>query len=146
MPGLIGRGVAAPVLFDAFARSGRPLAPPAHPPRGAIFATNTRLPLPLRRFRPDGLPSTSAEPPLKIMFPPNGARLEIAAGPGNAAEPIALKISGGTQPLTVLVDGVPLAPASDRRKVFFAPDGPGFVRLTVMDAKGAADSVLVRMQ
>jgi penicillin-binding protein 1C len=30
--------------------------------------------------------------------------------------------------------------------VFFSPDGPGFVRLTVMDAKGAADSVVVRMQ
>jgi penicillin-binding protein 1C len=46
----------------------------------------------------------------------------------------------------VLVNGVPLARAADRRKVFFSPDGPGFVRLTVMDAKGAADSVVVRMQ
>jgi penicillin-binding protein 1C len=44
------------------------------------------------------------------------------------------------------VNGVPLAGAADRRQVFFAPDGPGFVRLTVMDAKGAADSVLVRLQ
>jgi penicillin-binding protein 1C len=77
------------------------------------------------------------------MFPPNGARLELA---GSAPEPIALKIAGGSQPLTVLVNGVPLGPAADRRKVFFAPDGPGFVRLTVMDSKGAADSVVVRMQ
>jgi penicillin-binding protein 1C len=30
--------------------------------------------------------------------------------------------------------------------VFFTPDGPGFVRLTVMDARGAADSVMVRLQ
>jgi penicillin-binding protein 1C len=57
-----------------------------------------------------------------------------------------LKIAGGAQPLSVLVNGVPLARAADRRKVFFSPDGPGFVRLTVMDAKGAADSVVVRMQ
>jgi hypothetical protein len=32
------------------------------------------------------------------------------------------------------------------RTVFFTPDGPGFARLTVMDAKGAADSVVVRLQ
>jgi len=30
--------------------------------------------------------------------------------------------------------------------LFFAPDGPGFVRLTVTDATGAADSVVVRLQ
>ncbi len=145
MPGLYGRTAAAPILFDAFARSGKPLAPLPAAPRSAIFATNAKLPLPLRHFRPDGLPATaSSDPPLKIMFPPNGARLELAAGA--APEPIALKISGGTQPLTVLVNGVPFATGADRRHLFVAPDGPGFLRLTVMDAKGAADSVLVRMQ
>jgi penicillin-binding protein 1C len=147
MPGLIGRGVAAPILFDAFARSGKLIAPLPHAPKNAIFATNAKLPLPLQRFRPGGgLPSEGTEPPLKIVFPPNGARLELAAAPGQPAEPIMLKIAGGAQPLSVLVNGVPLAAAADRRKVFFAPDGPGFVRLTVMDAKGAADSVVVRMQ
>jgi penicillin-binding protein 1C len=30
--------------------------------------------------------------------------------------------------------------------LFFDPEGPGFLRLTVMDATGAADSVLVRIQ
>jgi penicillin-binding protein 1C len=147
MPGLIGRGVAAPILFDAFARSGKLIAPLPHAPKNAIFATNAKLPLPLQRFRPGGgLPSEGTEPPLKIVFPPNGARLELAAAPGQPADPIMLKIAGGTQPLSVLVNGVPLAGAADRRKVFFSPDGPGFVRLTVMDAKGAADSVVVRMQ
>jgi penicillin-binding protein 1C len=80
------------------------------------------------------------------MFPPNGARLELSASDGAKADPVALKISGGVQPLTVLVNGMPLAMATDKRTLFFAPDGPGFVRLTVMDAKGKADSVVVRMQ
>jgi penicillin-binding protein 1C len=147
MPGLIGRGVAAPILFDAFARSGKLIVLLPHAPKTAIFATNAKLPLPLQRFRPGGgLPSEGTEPPLRIVFPPNGARLELAAAPGQPADPIMLKISGGAQPLSVLVNGVPLAAAADRRKVFFSPDGPGFVRLTVMDAKGAADSVVVRMQ
>jgi penicillin-binding protein 1C len=144
VPGLLGRSAAAPILFDAFARSGKLPAPLPAAPRGAMFASNAKLPPPLQRFRPAGLASEGAEPP-RIMFPPNGARLELAAGE-HGIDPLALKISGGTAPLTVLVNGVPLGAASAKRTVFFTPDGPGFVRLTVMDAKGAADSVMVRLQ
>ena len=80
------------------------------------------------------------------MFPPNGARLELAAGEGGKPDPIALKVAGGVGPLTVLVNGLPLAARAGRRTLFFEPEGPGFVRLTVMDAKGATDSVVVRLQ
>jgi penicillin-binding protein 1C len=45
----------------------------------------------------------------------------------------------------VLVNGAPIA-TTDKRTLFFAPDGPGFMRVTVMDAKGTTDSVLVRVQ
>jgi penicillin-binding protein 1C len=41
---------------------------------------------------------------------------------------------------------MPRASLRDRRTFAVAPDGPGFVRLTVMDAAGATDSVLVRLQ
>jgi penicillin-binding protein 1C len=80
------------------------------------------------------------------MFPPDGARLELASDADGKPDPIALKISGGTGILTVLVNGLPLPPEPGRRTVFFAPEGPGFVRLTVMDARGATDSVMVRLQ
>ncbi len=30
--------------------------------------------------------------------------------------------------------------------LFFEPEGPGFVRLTVMDGRGSTDSVVVRLQ
>ena len=59
---------------------------------------------------------------------------------------MALKVAGGTHPLTVLVNGAPVTTTGDKRTLFYAPDGPGFVRLTVMDARGAADSVVVRVQ
>ncbi len=65
---------------------------------------------------------------------------------GASPEPVPIKISGGTPPLTVLADGVPLDAKRSARTLFFAPEGPGFVRLTVIDATGAADSVLVRLQ
>jgi penicillin-binding protein 1C len=97
----------------------------------------------LQHFNPGEGLIVASEPP-RIMFPPEGARIELAKGA--SPEPVALKISGGAAPLTVMVNGVPLAPQGSRRTVFFAPDGPGFVRLTVMDARGATDSVSVRLQ
>jgi penicillin-binding protein 1C len=142
VPGLIGRSAAAPILFDAFARlPGLPTALPKAP-KGAIFATNNRLPLPLQRFLPGILAGDTRDSAPRIMFPPNGARLEF----DGARSEMALKISGGVQPLTLLVNGVPHAAETNRRTLFFTPDGPGFARLTVMDARGVADSVVVRIE
>jgi penicillin-binding protein 1C len=145
VPGMIGRTAAAPVLFEAFARSGKLTAPLPAAPKAAIFAATAKLPPPLQRFQPGVLISSANERPLRIMYPPNGARLELGAADGKL-DPVALKISGGTQPLTVLVNGAPVVTGGDRRTLFFAPDGPGFVRLTVMDARGIADSVVIRVQ
>ena len=142
VPGLVGRASAAPILFEAFARSGAAPAALPRAPRGAIFAASNKLLPPLQRFGITG-PTEAVEAP-RIMFPPDGARLEIAAGA--QPDPVALKISGGRRPLTVLVNGVPTTAASGRGTLFFQPDGPGFVRLTVTDARGASDSVTVRLQ
>ncbi len=74
------------------------------------------------------------------------ARLELANDGSGKPDPIALKVTGGTGPLTVLVNGQPLPAAAGRRTLFFEPEGPGFVRLTVIDGRGATDSVVVRLQ
>jgi penicillin-binding protein 1C len=144
VPGMVGRSAAAPILFEAFARLGKTLAPLPHAPKAAIFAATARLPLPLQRYRPGGLPGEN-DRPVRIVYPPNGARLELAAS-GGKFDPMALKVAGGVQPLTVMVNGTPLTTATERRTLFYSPDGPGFIRLTVMDARGAADSVVVRVQ
>jgi penicillin-binding protein 1C len=144
--GLIGRVAAAPILFDSFARIGERPAPLPHAPRGALFSTSAKLPPPLRHFRPSGtVASDSASPPLRIMFPPNNSRVELTSLDGKP-DPLALKISGGVEPLTVLVNGLPTTARTERRTLFVDPDGPGFIRLTVIDARGAADSVMVRLQ
>lgn len=145
VPGLVGRVSAAPILFDAFARIGEKPAPLARPPKGALFAASNKLPPPLQHFRPRGAAGDSNTATLRIMYPPNGSRIELAAG-GGRPDPLTLKISGGVEPLTVLVNGLPAAAHGNRRALFVEPDGPGFVRLTVIDAKGAADSVMVRVQ
>ena len=143
VPGLVGRAAAAPILFDAFARSGHAFVPLPHAPKGAIFASTDKLPPPLQRFGAAGLQSALAEPP-RIMFPPDGARLELSGG--RDPDPVALKISGGHAPLTVMVNGMPVDAPAGRHTLFFRPDGPGFARLTVMDARGLSDSVSVRLQ
>jgi penicillin-binding protein 1C len=143
VPGLVGRSAAAPILFDAFARAGLTPAPLPHAPKGAIVSATDRLPPPLQHFSPDVVLGAARERP-RIMFPPDGARLELAGGP--APDPVAVKIAGGRGALTVMVNGVPLTHRRGRHTLFFRPDGPGFVRLTVMDARGLSDSVMVRLQ
>ena len=144
--GLMGRVAAAPILFDAFARLGQPLQPLPAAPKGALVATTAKLPPPLQRFAPGESAGEAMAPKVHIVFPPNGASLELAGLEGEKPDPIAIKIAGGTPPLNVLLNGMPLQAKKSARTLFFAPDGPGFVRLTVTDATGAADSVVVRLQ
>src|SRR5688500_6788309 len=108
VPGLAGRTAAAPILFDAFARTGKLPAPLAKAPKGTLIAATSRLPPPLQRFRPGRLVGESTEPKLQIMFPPNGARLELARAEGGKLDPVALKIAGGSGTVTVLINGMPL--------------------------------------
>lgn len=144
VPGLTGRSAAAPILFDAFSRTGRNPAALPKAPKGALVAANAKLPVPLRRFLPPGeLQRGDGEQPLKIQFPVNGARIEALGG--RQDQSVAVKIAGGVMPFAVFVNGQPVAAISDRRNGFVSPPGAGFMRLTVMDAKGASDSIVVRV-
>jgi penicillin-binding protein 1C len=143
VPGLVGREAAAPILFDAFARIGAPLAALPRPPAGVLVTSSAKLPPPLRRFQAAPGAAANAQASLHILFPPDGARLDLSTTDGKP-DPIALKITGAVAPITLLVNGVP-AQSHTGGTLLFAPDGPGFVRVTVIDATGATDSVLVRI-
>src|SRR3984885_5428455 len=147
VPGLVGRTAAAPILFDAFARTGKLPAPLPRPPKDALIASNAKLPLPLRRFRPLGeLVRTGNEQAPHIQFPLNGSRVD-GTGLGDAPfSPMPVKVAGGVLPMTMMVNGVAAGEIGSRRPGLGAPPGPGFVRLTVIDAKGAADTVVGRIQ
>ena len=141
VPGLVGREVAAPILFDAFARLGPPTALP-RPPTGVLMTSNAKLPPPLRHFRPGGLVSGASQASLHILFPPNGALLDLSTTDGKP-DPVPLKLAGAVAPLTVFVNGAPVS--LQRGNAFFTPNGPGFSRVTVIDGAGATDSVVVRI-
>jgi penicillin-binding protein 1C len=147
VPGLVGRAAAAPILFDAFARSGKLPAPLPKAPRGTLVATNAKLPLPLRRFRPAGdLLDSGRTRSLHIQFPLNGSRIDASAAGNSQPATLPVKVAGGVLPMTMLVNGIAVGDFDSRRQRFIDPPGPGFVRLTVMDATGAADTVVVRIQ
>lgn len=146
VPGLVARQVAAPMLFEAFARRGGVSEPVPEPP-GVIHATTASLPPPLRHLRKD-VPKTVAavaQAPLRIAFPPDGARVDLGLSEGGGA-PLALKASGGSPPFLWYVNGAPLGPHSPRREATWEADGRGFARVTVVDGRGATDSVTVRVE
>ncbi len=116
-------------------------------PKGAIVAATAKLPPPLQRFAPGesarrGHGAQGAYRVPAERREPRTGRQRTARS--RTRSPI--KIAGGTPPLNVLMNGMPLAAKKSARTLFFEPDGPGFVRLTVTDATGAADSVVVRLQ
>jgi penicillin-binding protein 1C len=143
VPGLVGREAAAPILFDAFARMGASPAALARAPVGALVTSSAKLPPPLRRFQTAPGASANAQASLHILFPPDGAKLDLSTTDGEP-DPVALKITGAAGPITLLVNGVPVQ-YQQRGTLFFVPDGPGFVRVTVIDSTGSMDSVFVRL-
>jgi penicillin-binding protein 1C len=146
-PGIVGRTAAAPILFDAFARTGKLPAALPKPPKGTLIASNAKLPLPLRRYRPIGeLVRTDGERAPHIQFPLDGSRIDASGGGGASSLAMPVKVAGGVLPITMLVNGLSVGELDSRRQRLIDSPGPGFARLTVIDAKGAADTVVVRIQ
>ncbi|MBN9060851.1 MAG: penicillin-binding protein 1C [Rhizobiales bacterium] len=147
VPGLVARQIAAPILFDAFARAGIDSDFPP-PPGDAIIATNASLPPPLRNLKKDA-PRTAgavAAIPLRIAYPLDESRIDLGFARGvDAGEPLVMKASGGAPPFTWLVNGKPVAEQAVRRQATWKPDGAGFAQLSIVDAHGATASVRIRL-
>ncbi|MGF9565875.1 penicillin-binding protein 1C [Neorhizobium sp. JUb45] len=146
VPGIAGYATAAPILFDAFSRSGVAITPMPPAPSGAVRVAQADLPISQRRFSmtASGLISASArEPAPQIVYPPEGARVDLGAASGNTLEPLTLKLQGGRAPFRWLANGQPLSDLSRRRTSEWQPDGGGYSTLTVIDAVGRAATVRV---
>jgi penicillin-binding protein 1C len=120
LPGATGRTLALPVLAATFA-----LLPAA--PREAP------------RIRPATPPLAEPADRLRLLFPMPGAVLAEGG-------PVTIRAAGGRRPLTFLVDGAPLPHERARREAGWTPPGPGFYRITVLDAEGAAARAELRVR
>jgi penicillin-binding protein 1C len=121
LPGATGTSLALPQLarvFDLLPTAPRTIPPPPEQHTGSI---------------------TVAVDALRLLFPPPGAVL-------SADGPVTIRVMGGRRPLTFLIDGAPLSTDRIRRDVAWQPMGPGFYRLTVLDADGAAVQAAVQVR
>jgi penicillin-binding protein 1C len=117
-----GRSLALPLLARLFT-----LLPSAPlPPAPQAMAIDQRVP-------------TAAPDALRLLFPPPDATI---SGDG----PITLRAMGGRRPLLFLVDDTKLPSDPARRETSWRPEGPGFYRLTILDADGHAAHAPVRVR
>ena len=139
VPGAFGADLAAPVLFQAFARLKPTLtAQPPAPPQ-VLLVANAQLPQPLRHFRSR---SAAFEPDAAapaIGFPPDGSEVELLL------EGLMVKVEGGTAPFTWLANGLPVSNGG-ARETMLAALGKGFITLSVIDAEGRSARSKVRLR
>lgn len=139
VPGAFGGDLAAPVLFQAFARAKPALDPLPAPPPAALIVSNAQLPPPLRRFRPRDAAFAAPPDAPAVAFPRDGTEVELLP------EGLMLRVQGGRAPFTWLADGLPLAVGLTARETLVAPPSRGFVTLSVIDAQGRSARARVRL-
>jgi penicillin-binding protein 1C len=142
VPGLAGISAAAPILFESFDRMGAEAEPFKPPPPGVLFASNTELPAPLKRFRhpDDDVVARTAAP--EIAFPMDGVDVDLGLKDGSH-QPLIIKVRNGVPPFTFFANGAPFGRSAFARQETWTADGPGFVSISVVDATGQSDAVKV---
>jgi penicillin-binding protein 1C len=140
VPGVFGADLAAPVLFQAFARlkpalDAQPPAPPS-----TLLVSNAELPVPLQKFRSRSAAFDIAVDAPTVAFPPDGAEVELLP------DGLLVRVRGGDAPFTWLADGVPLVVSMTARETMLALPGPGFVTLSVIDAGGRSARAQVQVR
>ncbi len=140
VPGAFGADLAAPVLFQAFARIAPSLTPRPPPPAATLLVSNARLPPPLQHFRSREAAFAAAPDAPAVSFPPDGSEVELLpAG-------LMVRVAGGTAPFTWLVNGAPVASSLTDRETLLPQLSPGFVTLSVIDARGRSARSSIRLR
>ena len=144
VPGIFGGLTAAPVLFEAFEKSGLDRVPFPPAPSGAVRVSADELPISQRVFH-GGFEAASiaSEGKLHILTPGNGSQVELSRFADGAFLPLVMKLQGGRPPFRLLANGRPVERIFRRRQLTWVPDTQGIARLTVIDAVGDAQSVEV---
>lgn len=139
-PGAFGADLAAPALFEAFARLKPQLAAQPPAPPATLLVANGALPPPLQKFRRrDDAFSIDPQSP-RLAFPPDGAEVELLP------EGLMVKVEAGKPPFTWLADGAPLLIGEGQRQSLLPLQGAGFVTLSVIDAEGRAARARLRLR
>jgi penicillin-binding protein 1C len=134
VPGAFGGDLAAPVMFDAFARIKPTVDPLGPPPHHALLLPTAQLPRHLQHF---GNPQSDSGSSPSIAFPPDGAVLEGSV--------LTVKVRDGQAPFIWLANGEPVA-RTHRQQIDITSPGIGFSSLTVIDANGQSDQAQIAIE
>ena len=140
VPGAFGADLAAPVLFQAFARLKPALDPQPAAPPATLLLSNAQLPQPLQHFRSRSAAFEVAKDAPAVAFPPDGSEVELLP------EGLLVRVRGGTAPFTWMADGVPVAVSLGGRETMLPALGKGFVTLSVIDSAGRSARSKVRLR
>jgi penicillin-binding protein 1C len=140
VPGAFGADLAAPVLFQAFARIAPALTPLPPAPAATLLVATAQLPQPLQHFRPRTAAFATAPDAPTFSFPPDGAEVELLP------QGLMVRVAGGTAPFTWLADGAPVATGLTDRQTMLTDLHPGFVTLSVIDARGRSARAQIRLR
>lgn len=140
VPGAFGAELAAPILFQAFARLKPVLAPQPPAPPATLLVANAQLPQPLRHFRSRSAAFEASADTPAVAFPPDGAEVELLP------TGLMARVEGGIAPFTWLADGKPVALSLRDRSVMLGGLGKGFVTLSVIDAAGRSARAQLRLR
>ena len=140
-PGRDGRGTAAPLMFAVFDQidGNRGLEIDRRSSGAAVAAA---VPPVLQSLTPRGREGEPEAKPLRILFPPDGATVELRPAASGYA-PVPLEAEGGSGSLTWHADGAPIDGDGVGR---WTPDARGFVRLSVVDGRGRVAVAHVRLR
>jgi len=140
VPGVFGADLAAPVLFQAFARLKPTLTPQPPAPPATLLVSNAQLPQPLQQFRSRTAVFEADRDALAVAFPPDGAEVELLP------DGLMVRVEGGLAPFTWMVDGTPVVLSMRARQAMLADVGRGFVTLSVIDAAGRSARAKIRLR
>ncbi len=144
-PDRYGRNTAAPLLYRVFdlLDDATNTAPGPSTAVGAEPVA-AHAPALLRRIEagdPERKPLTLADPErLRLVFPTPGLVLDQEDFGDGPHATVTFSAAGGRRPLTWMVNGRPLETSETKREVAWRPEGPGFARVTVIDAEGRSAS------
>ena len=140
VPGAFGADLAAPLLFQAFARLKPALDPQPAPPPATLLIGNAQLPQPLRKFRSRSAAFKADQNAPSVAFPPDGSEVEVLP------DGVMVRVRGGTAPFTWLANGVPVAIGFKGRETMLTALGKGFITLSVIDAEGRSAQSVIRLR
>jgi len=144
VPKQTGADTAAPILFKAFQSLGPDRTPLPAAPASLTAQAQEDAPPALKTARLTSGQSARAGQGVGITFPPDGSLIDLGIGAGHDGN-LAIKLSGGDLPVTVLVDGKPGGTGGRHfsRQIDQSVLQPGYVEVTVIDARGDSSSVRV---